>query len=407
MAFWNRKKQEKQTMQEPVVTEAPAGEQTAPAREPAGEQLVSANYDTRAEEEPASEQITPANHDTGAVAEPAETTADATDTTSGPTETAAEAANTVSSTTVEREMTAAEKMHAAEASKSFFGKLGERLGAAFGMERDLDEDFYEEIEEILITSDIGMETTENLMQVMRLAEQYDHVKSIKKMKQVLQQALAIRIDKGERQRLTTKTPLIILMIGINGGGKTTTIGKLSHKFLQEGKSVLLVAGDTFRAAAGEQLSIWAERAGVPLVSHGEGADPSAVLYDGLASAKARGTDIVICDTAGRLQNKKNLMAELEKMNRIIDKQYPEAARETLLVLDATTGKNAISQVEQFNEVTDLSGVIITKLDGTAKGGIAITIADEKDVPIKYIGVGEKMEDLQEFDPEAFIAGIFQ
>jgi fused signal recognition particle receptor len=206
--------------------------------------------------------------------------------------------------------------------------------------------------------------------------------------------------------MSEKMPLIILMIGINGGGKTTTIGKLGAKYLREGKSVLFVAGDTFRAAAGEQLSIWADRAGIPMISHAEGADPSAVLYDGLEAAKARGTDVIICDTAGRLQNKKNLMAELEKMNRIIDKQYPEASRETLLVLDATTGKNAISQVEQFGDVAALTGVVITKLDGTAKGGIAITIADQFDLPIKFIGVGEGINDLREFDPAAFVGGIF-
>ena len=296
---------------------------------------------------------------------------------------------------------------AAEAPKmSFFGSLGARIRDAMGGGEDLTDDFFDEMEEIFITSDIGMDTTMDLVFSMKLIAKYDHIRKVNKMKEVIKKAIMSKIDKGERHKMTDKTPLVILMIGINGGGKTTTIGKLGAKYLREGKSVLFVAADTFRAAAGEQLSIWADRAGIPVVSHAEGADPSAVLFDGLEAAKARGIDVVICDTAGRLQNKKNLMAELEKMNRIIDKQYPEAARETLLVLDATTGKNAISQVEQFGDVAALTGVVITKLDGTAKGGIAITIADQFDLPIKFIGVGEGINDLREFDPAAFVGGIF-
>ena len=289
---------------------------------------------------------------------------------------------------------------------SFFGSLGKRIRDAMGGGEDLTDDFFEEMEEIFITSDIGMDTTVELVQTMQLVAKYDHIRKVNKMKDVIKKAIMARVDKGDRHKMSEKMPLIILMIGINGGGKTTTIGKLGAKYLREGKSVLFVAGDTFRAAAGEQLSIWADRAGIPMISHAEGADPSAVLYDGLEAAKARGTDVIICDTAGRLQNKKNLMAELEKMNRIIDKQYPEASRETLLVLDATTGKNAISQVEQFGDVAALTGVVITKLDGTAKGGIAITIADQFDLPIKFIGVGEGINDLREFDPAAFVGGIF-
>ncbi len=289
---------------------------------------------------------------------------------------------------------------------SFFGSLGARIRDAMGGGEDLTDDFFDEMEEIFITSDIGMDTTMDLVFSMKLIAKYDHIRKVNKMKDVIKKAIMAKIDKGERHKMTDKMPLVILMIGINGGGKTTTIGKLGARYLREGKSVLFVAGDTFRAAAGEQLAIWAERAGIPMISHAEGADPSAVLYDGLEAAKARGTDVVICDTAGRLQNKKNLMAELEKMNRIIDKQYPEAARETLLVLDATTGKNDISQVEQFGDVAALTGVVITKLDGTAKGGIAITIADQFDLPIKFIGVGEGIDDLREFDPAAFVGGIF-
>ena len=199
---------------------------------------------------------------------------------------------------------------------------------------------------------------------------------------------------------------MIMMIGINGGGKTTSIGKIAHKLKGEGNTVILAAADTFRAAAAEQLVIWGERVGVNVVRHGEGADPSAVIFDAVQSAKARNADVLICDTAGRLQNKKNLMAELEKMNKIIDREFPEAERETLLVLDATTGKNAVSQAKEFGDVADLTGIIITKLDGTAKGGIAITIADEFDMAIKFVGVGEGIDDLREFVPEEFIGGIF-
>ncbi|MFQ9893400.1 MAG: signal recognition particle-docking protein FtsY [Emergencia sp.] len=214
------------------------------------------------------------------------------------------------------------------------------------------------------------------------------------------------MDKGERNKLCADTPLVILMIGINGGGKTTSIAKIGHKLKEDGKTVLLGAADTFRAAAGEQLEIWGKRIGVNTVKHQEGADPSAVIFDAIQSAKAKEIDVLICDTAGRLQTKKNLMNELEKMNKVISREYPEAARETLLVLDATTGKNAISQAQEFNEVAEITGVVLTKLDGTAKGGIAITISDEFDLPIKYIGVGEKMEDLKPFDPLEFAGGIF-
>ena len=214
------------------------------------------------------------------------------------------------------------------------------------------------------------------------------------------------MDKGERQKLSEKTPLVVLMIGINGGGKTTTIGKLAHKLKKQGKTVMLAAADTFRAAAAEQLVIWGERNGINVIRHQEGADRSAVIYDAIQSAKAKKIDVLICDTAGRLQNKKNLMNELEKMNKVISREFPEAERETLLVLDATTGKNAVSQASEFSQVADITGIVLTKLDGTAKGGIAITIADEFDMPIKYIGVGAGIEDLEEFEPECFIGGLF-
>ncbi|MDR2610002.1 MAG: signal recognition particle-docking protein FtsY, partial [Clostridiales Family XIII bacterium] len=214
------------------------------------------------------------------------------------------------------------------------------------------------------------------------------------------------VDKGERNRLADSYPLIILMIGVNGGGKTTTIAKLASQYIRGGKKVLLAAADTFRAAAADQLEIWAKRAGADIVRHAEGADPSAVIYDAVAAAKARGVDVLICDTAGRLQNKRNLMNELEKMNKVIDREFPEAARETLLVLDATTGKNAISQAKEFGAAADITGIVITKLDGTAKGGIAITVSDEFDLPIKLLGVGERLQDMEVFDAQRFADSIF-
>ena len=214
------------------------------------------------------------------------------------------------------------------------------------------------------------------------------------------------VDKGERNELSKESPLIVLMVGINGGGKTTTIGKLAYKLKKEGRSVVLAAADTFRAAAGEQLKIWGERNAVNVITHQEGTDPAAVVFDGVQSQKARGTDVLICDTAGRLQNKKNLMAELEKMNKVIDREFPEANRETLLVLDATTGKNAVSQAKEFNEVAELSGVILTKLDGTAKGGMIIGIKEQLNIPVKWVGVGERLDDLRPFNAKEFADALF-
>jgi fused signal recognition particle receptor len=215
------------------------------------------------------------------------------------------------------------------------------------------------------------------------------------------------INKGEDQKLCDKTPLIILMIGVNGVGKTTSIAKITHRLQAEGKTVLLAAADTFRAAAAEQLQVRGQRLGVGVIRHQEGADPSAVIFDGIQAAKARGVDVLICDTAGRLHNKKNLMTELEKMRKVIDREWPEAERETLLVLDAATGKNAVSQAKEFGEIAPLTGIVLTKLDGTAKGGIVITIADEFDIPVKFIGVGEGMDDLKEFDAKEFAGGLFE
>lgn len=290
--------------------------------------------------------------------------------------------------------------------KGFFGRLSQKITDVIMAHPEIDEDFMDELEEILITSDIGMDTTVKIMDMLRDKINEDFITNPEKIKGALASIIAALMDKGDKIKLTDERPLIILMIGINGGGKTTSIGKLAHKFKSEGQSVLLAAADTFRAAASEQLQVWGERNGINVIAHQEGADPSAVIYDAIASAKAKGIDVLICDTAGRLQNKKNLMNELEKMNKVILREYPEAAKETLLVLDATTGKNAISQVQEFGQIADISGIVLTKMDGTAKGGIVITIADEFDKPVKFIGVGEGIEDLKEFNPEEFAGGIF-
>lgn len=290
--------------------------------------------------------------------------------------------------------------------RSFFGKLSERITDAILLRPKIDEEFFEELEEILITSDIGMDTTVKIVERLRNEVHEEYLASPEKIKAKLGDIIADVINKGEKQKLTDSYPLVILMIGINGGGKTTTIGKLAYKLKNEGHKVTLAAADTFRAAATEQLVIWGQRAGVSVIKHGEGADPSAVIFDAIQSAKAKDADVLICDTAGRLQNKKNLMDELNKMDKVISREWPQAARENLLVLDATTGKNAVSQVAEFGEVADITGIILTKLDGTAKGGIVLTIADEYDKPVKFVGLGEGIEDLVEFDPEDFAAGIF-
>lgn len=293
-----------------------------------------------------------------------------------------------------------------EKKKSFFGRLSEKIGDTIMARAKVDEELLEELEEVLIMSDIGMDTTMKIIEQLRRDIKNDYITSPENVKERLKKIMTELVDKGERHKISEKRPLVIMMIGINGGGKTTSIGKIAHKLKGEGNTVILAAADTFRAAAAEQLVIWGARVGVNVVRHGEGADPSAVIFDAVQSAKARNADVLICDTAGRLQNKKNLMAELEKMNKIIDREFPEAERETLLVLDATTGKNAVSQAKEFGDVADLTGIIITKLDGTAKGGIAITIADEFDMAIKFVGVGEGIDDLREFVPEEFIGGIF-
>jgi fused signal recognition particle receptor len=291
--------------------------------------------------------------------------------------------------------------------KGFFGRLSQKLNDVFASHPTPDEDMLEELEDVLITSDLGVETTLKIIEQLRHDIRRNYIYDADGVRAQIKSIVAGLLDKGERLDLCGETPLVIVMIGVNGVGKTTTIAKLAHMLKEQGKSVLLVAADTFRAAAAEQLTIWADRVGVPIVKHGEGADPSAVIFDGLQAAKARGTDVVICDTAGRLHNKKNLMNELAKMNKVIDREFPGAARETLLVLDATTGKNAVSQAKEFAEVAGLTGIVLTKLDGTAKGGIVVTISDEFDLPVKFVGLGEGLNDLRTFSPQGFADSIFE
>lgn len=290
--------------------------------------------------------------------------------------------------------------------KSTFAKFREKITNVIVGNPNLDEDFLDELEESLIISDIGIDTTEKIMEQLRERVNARYITKPEEVQKALESVIADLVDKGERNQLCKENPLIILMIGINGGGKTTSIGKIANQCQKSGRSVMLAAADTFRAAAAEQLQQWGERIGVRVIRHEEGTDPSAVIYDSIQAAKAARTDVLICDTAGRLQNKKNLMKELEKMNRIIDREYPEAHRETLLVLDSTTGKNAVSQAQEFSEIAEITGLVLTKLDGTARGGIAITVTDQFDIPIKYIGVGEGIDDLLEFNPTQFAEEIF-
>ena len=291
--------------------------------------------------------------------------------------------------------------------KSTFRKFIDSITNAIYDNPDLGPEFMEELEEGLVMSDIGIDTSDAIMKELDKAINERYIIKEKQIKKELAGIIEDLMDKGERNKMSTDYPLIILMIGINGGGKTTSIAKLAHMYKRKGKTVMLAAADTFRAAAAEQLQTWGDRVGVRVIRHEEGTDPTAVIYDAIQSAKANNIDVLICDTAGRLQNKVNLMKELEKMSKVISREYPEASRENLLVLDATTGKNAVSQVAEFGEVADVTGIVLTKLDGTAKGGIVLTIADEFDMPVKFVGLGEGIEDLKEFDPVDFAEGIFQ
>lgn len=299
----------------------------------------------------------------------------------------------------------------------FFGKLFEGLTKArdnimsgldqiFSGFSQIDDDFYEEIEEILVMADLGVHTTSEIIENLKQKVKEFHIKEPSECKQLLVDTIKEQMDLGENAYEYEHRQSVLLVVGVNGAGKTTTIGKLAAQYHNQGKKVILAAADTFRAAAVAQLEEWARRADVDMISQGEGADPASVVFDAIQSAKAKQADILICDTAGRLHNKKNLMEELKKINRVIDREYPDAYRETLVVLDGTTGQNALVQARQFKEAVNISGIILTKMDGTAKGGIAVAIQSELGVPVKYIGIGEQVEDLQKFDPDSFVNALF-
>lgn len=270
----------------------------------------------------------------------------------------------------------------------------------------IDEDFYEELEEILIMGDLGIHATMKIIEDLKAKVKENHIKEPAECKQLLIDSIKEQMSIGDTAYEFENRTSVVLVIGVNGVGKTTTVGKLAGKLREEGKKVVLAAADTFRAAAGEQLTEWARRADAYMIGGQEGADPAAIVYDAVQAAKARKADVLLCDTAGRLHNKKNLMEELKKINRIIDREFPEAYRETLVVLDGTTGQNALAQAREFKEATDITGIVLTKLDGTAKGGIAVAIQSELGIPVKYIGVGEHIEDLQKFDPDEFVNALF-
>ncbi|MBD5395403.1 MAG: signal recognition particle-docking protein FtsY [Lachnospiraceae bacterium] len=281
------------------------------------------------------------------------------------------------------------------------------IDSVFSGFSSIDEDFYEELEEILIMGDIGVNATEKILERLREQVKENHIKEPEECKEFLIQSIKDQMQTGENAYEFELRQSVVLIIGVNGVGKTTSVGKLAGILKAQGKKVLIAAADTYRAAAGEQLAEWAKRAGVDMIGGTEGADPASVVYDAVNAAKARHVDVLLCDTAGRLHNKKNLMEELKKINRIIDKEFPDAHRENLVVLDATTGQNALNQAKEFGETADLTGIILTKMDGTAKGGIAVAIQSELNIPVKYIGVGETIEDLQKFDSEQFVNALFE
>ena len=281
------------------------------------------------------------------------------------------------------------------------------IDAVFNGFSNIDDDFYEEIEEILIMGDIGVNATEAIIENLKKKVKENHIKDPAECKELLINSIKEQMDVGETAYRFENEKSVVLVIGVNGVGKTTSVGKLAGKLKDQGKKVVLAAADTFRAAAGTQLQEWANRAGVEMIGGQEGADPGAIVYDAVAAAKARNADVLLCDTAGRLHNKKNLMEELRKMNKIIDREFPEAYRETLVVLDATTGQNALQQAKEFNDVAEITGIVLTKMDGTAKGGIAVAIHSELGVPVKYIGVGETIDDLQKFDADDFVNALFE
>ena len=305
----------------------------------------------------------------------------------------------------------------AEEKKGFFKRLVSGLtktrenivssiDSIFSGYSSIDDDFYEEIEEILVMGDLGVNATNNIIEDLKRQVAEKKIKDPQECKKLLMDSIKAQMAVGEAAYEFENRKSVVLVIGVNGVGKTTSVGKLAGKLKDQGKKVVLAAADTFRAAAGEQLTQWANRAGVELIGGQAGADPASVVYDAIAAAKARNADVLLCDTAGRLHNKKNLMDELHKIYRIIEREYPEAYLETLVVLDGTTGQNALLQARQFNEVADVTGIILTKLDGTAKGGIAVAIESELDIPVKYIGVGESIDDLQKFNSDEFVNALF-
>ena len=305
----------------------------------------------------------------------------------------------------------------AEEKKGFFRRLADGLtktrnnivsgmDAIFNGFSDIDDDFYDEIEEILVMGDIGINATTSIIENLKQKVKEQHIKDPHECKELLINSIKEQMQVGETAYEFEHRTSVVLVIGVNGVGKTTSVGKLAGKLKDQGRKVILAAADTFRAAAGEQLTEWANRAGVEIIGGSEGADPASVVFDAVSAAKARKADVLLIDTAGRLHNKKNLMEELKKINRIIEREYPDAYRETLVVLDGTTGQNALEQARQFGEVADLTGIILTKLDGTAKGGIAVAIQSELNIPVKYIGVGEHIDDLQKFDADAFVNALF-
>lgn len=311
-----------------------------------------------------------------------------------------------SGTEVEQEETKKYEKGMEKTRKSFTGRLND-LVARY---RKVDEDFFEELEEILISADVGVSTVMDLIDELKMEVKRRNIKDSTEIKDVISEKLVDIYSGGEEQfsslNIQQSGLSIILFVGVNGVGKTTTIGKLAHQLKQEGKKVMLAAGDTFRAGAIEQLEVWGERVGVDVIKQAAGSDPAAVMYDAVQSARSRGADVLLCDTAGRLQNKVNLMNELKKVKRVISREVPDAPHEVLLVLDATTGQNAMSQAKTFSAATDVSGIVLTKLDGTAKGGIVLAIRNELSIPVKFVGLGEKVEDLQEFDPEKYVYGLF-
>lgn len=304
-----------------------------------------------------------------------------------------------------------------EEKKGFFARLKEGLtktrnnivsgiDSVFSGFSSIDDDFYEELEEILIMGDIGVRATNDIIERLKEQVKQQHIKEPAQCKQLLIDSIKEQMQVGETAYEFEYEQSVVLVIGVNGVGKTTSVGKMAGKLKEQGRKVMLAAADTFRAAAVEQLEEWAHRAGVDIIAGAENADPASVIFDAVHAAKARKVDVLLCDTAGRLHNKKNLMEELKKINRIIDKEFPDAHRENLVVLDGTTGQNALSQAREFGEVADLTGIILTKMDGTAKGGIAVAIQSELKIPVKYIGVGESIEDLQKFDADQFVDALF-